>query len=586
MSMSPRPWQIPSFPDADLVPYSSLEGTVAADIAASLLQMALAGDGSTWPYYATEQTVDRALVHYWEDDWPIQIRLRRRGKVEILAPTHSALLMWLTAQPKDRVHFAKSITVSAQLTYTLADSLLQNDYWRDEQQLAGRYSAEDKSLLLQLVKQHHSYTFPFLAAWVPTDLQPLPANTEDAQAYTDLYNSLQRLLPEEAWENLSNHVESAIHGFIQSWSGLPNWMEHTVYLPGMRTPTPEETERAERQRKRWTTRHRLQETALEELFGEAGPKVLDELIFAEDFKLGEILLDRANPTVVQQFLALGLTTEDLKYVLRYQVLPIRSARGAPTGQAQDVPCQLCGGPIAEWIPSQRIITALRGHQVPVCGPCMDEVVPAIGLTITESRRNLAQSREEIARVIQELVLTTGVIPTADAAMYLASIDPAHLGAATVLYGQIPPTSMRNELFPAGWLEMLAVAGVLEFAHHGGIGGVQCTAKDGHPCRSLGEKLIDDWLSDHQIAHDIEPSYPFDAELNPNARLRADFLVGDGVYIEYFGLMNRPEYAQKAEVKRNLSARHGIKLIELFERDLTQVGLLSKLGWLVTPGSIR
>jgi len=42
----------------------------------------------------------------------------------------------------------------------------------------------------------------------------------------------------------------------------------------------------------------------------------------------------------------------------------------------------------------------------------------------------------------------------------------------------------------------------------------CRGIDGHMCRSLLEKSVDDWLAQHGVAHKCEPRYPRHPELNP------------------------------------------------------------------------
>jgi hypothetical protein len=62
-------------------------------------------------------------------------------------------------------------------------------------------------------------------------------------------------------------------------------------------------------------------------------------------------------------------------------------------------------------------------------------------------------------------------------------------------------------------------------------------------------------------------------------MRVDFLVED-VWIEFFGLMNRPDYQAKTELKKRLAMKHGLKLVELYADDLTDEGLMRKIGSLI------
>jgi hypothetical protein len=70
------------------------------------------------------------------------------------------------------------------------------------------------------------------------------------------------------------------------------------------------------------------------------------------------------------------------------------------------------------------------------------------------------------------------------------------------------------------------------------------AVDGHFCVSMQEKAVDDFLHQHGIDHAREPLYPFDKQLHPNTRRRADCLLSDGTFVELWGMPNDPTYAKK------------------------------------------
>lgn len=127
---------------------------------------------------------------------------------------------------------------------------------------------------------------------------------------------------------------------------------------------------------------------------------------------------------------------------------------------------------------------------------------------------------------------------------------------------LPPTTER------GWATWLARAGVLGDGWRPSRGYVSVAA-DGHLCRSLFERIIDDYLWATGIAHEPEPQYPYDAELNPYG-YRADWRLGDGRFVEAAGLMSETAYAKKMARKRELAARHGLELLVLTEADLVQL----------------
>ena len=90
--------------------------------------------------------------------------------------------------------------------------------------------------------------------------------------------------------------------------------------------------------------------------------------------------------------------------------------------------------------------------------------------------------------------------------------------------------------------------------------------DGHWVRSKAELLIDNWLYTRRppIAHAYERRLPVPEEAY------ADFYIPIGdFYIEYWGL-ETPEYSERQKRKRALFRRYGLKVIELEERDVTEL----------------
>jgi transposase len=82
-----------------------------------------------------------------------------------------------------------------------------------------------------------------------------------------------------------------------------------------------------------------------------------------------------------------------------------------------------------------------------------------------------------------------------------------------------------------------------------------TCDDGHPARSSYEHRVDNWLTEHGLAHEIEPRYPFDR------RYRADFLVGDA-YVEVWGVTHNPAYQRRKAWKIAQCREHGLRLVQI------------------------
>ncbi|PVG82141.1 hypothetical protein DDE18_15815 [Nocardioides gansuensis] len=119
-----------------------------------------------------------------------------------------------------------------------------------------------------------------------------------------------------------------------------------------------------------------------------------------------------------------------------------------------------------------------------------------------------------------------------------------------------------------WSEWLDLAGVLGEGTRQARG-TTVTASDGHRCRSLFERHIDDFLHHHGIPHEIEPYYPVHSELNATG-LRADWRLGDGTLVEALGLSGRPDYDVKVTRKVQLADLMSIRLILIYPRDLRRL----------------
>jgi hypothetical protein len=92
-------------------------------------------------------------------------------------------------------------------------------------------------------------------------------------------------------------------------------------------------------------------------------------------------------------------------------------------------------------------------------------------------------------------------------------------------------------------------------------GTMILANDGHLCLSMAEKEIDDFLFEAGIQHNKEVSYP-------DSGYRADWELFGSVtrtFVEYFGLMSKTTYAEKAKLKADIALAHGIELIAIYPR---------------------
>ena len=131
---------------------------------------------------------------------------------------------------------------------------------------------------------------------------------------------------------------------------------------------------------------------------------------------------------------------------------------------------------------------------------------------------------------------------------------------------LPPVQRVKQLFGT-WLGALIAAGLLVDGTRRLMRGTQCLARDGHVCFSLGEKTVDDFLTDLRLEHEKEPPYP-------QSNLRADFRVG-ATFVEFLGLKGNADYDEKISAKKRLCAGAGIRLLLIEPKDLASRGRLGR-----------
>jgi hypothetical protein len=122
-----------------------------------------------------------------------------------------------------------------------------------------------------------------------------------------------------------------------------------------------------------------------------------------------------------------------------------------------------------------------------------------------------------------------------------------------------------------WTDWLAQAGLLTDGVRTGRG-VTAIAKDGHLCRSLLERQVDDFLHDNGIEHEPEPYYPYDPADNVNG-CRADWKLSDGTFVEALGFTKDPAYMARARIKIALAERHGIPVVTVTHADLDKLAAI-------------
>ena len=136
---------------------------------------------------------------------------------------------------------------------------------------------------------------------------------------------------------------------------------------------------------------------------------------------------------------------------------------------------------------------------------------------------------------------------------------------TARLGYVVPGGHRKVY---SWTDWLGESGLLA----GGIRssrGVTVMAKDGHICRSLLQRQVDDFFYENGIQHETEPFYPFDPEMNLGG-YRADWRLADGTFVEALGFTNNPVYMIKAEHKIRLAKRYNIPIVTVTVANLREL----------------
>jgi hypothetical protein len=131
-----------------------------------------------------------------------------------------------------------------------------------------------------------------------------------------------------------------------------------------------------------------------------------------------------------------------------------------------------------------------------------------------------------------------------------------------------------------WLNALIQAKVVDSVRKTPRG-TMCLANDGHVCRSISEKIIDDWFSKNNIQHEKEVWYPKVDGIKKS--FRADWKVGE-YYIEFFGLIGQEDYDNKTKDKIAYCKERGIKLILIYQKDVQNLD--EKLQFLRSLPSFR
>lgn len=216
-------------------------------------------------------------------------------------------------------------------------------------------------------------------------------------------------------------------------------------------------------------------------------------------------------------------------------------------------CPLCGEPFTEDSLPEPFVVRLGMANLDVCSVCMDAAILAPGRKY--------KTAEPVLAYIRKLAdLAERVPPQGFGESIGDLVDvPRDMRLGIIQHLKTKPSRATIKTLFGSWFDALVAAEILDDGARRNSRGVQCRAKDGHMCHSLGEKTIDDTLFEMSIQHEREPPYP-------DSNYRADFKVGEHI-IEYFGLIGNADYDAKTEAKLTLAKAHRLQLICIYPADL-------------------
>jgi hypothetical protein len=261
---------------------------------------------------------------------------------------------------------------------------------------------------------------------------------------------------------------------------------------------------------------------------------------------------------------------DITDFVYFQVLREILSRYGACKHFEETPCIACGGMFYP----QTIANSIRVMGSSFCAGCISLATDDVGLYSKVYKGKVAQ-REFAIYGIQAFVELAGFLPGAaikpgkllskSTIRHLPKEEARDLAKAWAL---VPRPRAVKELFPS-WAHLLDAAGLLEGDYNPNSRGRRSISSCKHLCLSLGERYICEFLNNKKMKHTREPAYPHHEQLNPNGKLRADFLIGD-LWVEFAGLKGQPAYDSRMKNKVKLGKALDLNLLVIEPKDLVSL----------------
>jgi hypothetical protein len=222
-------------------------------------------------------------------------------------------------------------------------------------------------------------------------------------------------------------------------------------------------------------------------------------------------------------------------------------------------CRICERPAGQFS------TPECTEQIAYCHRCL--AIAANGLPNLEPTLDRATTRTTLAaRALADCEF--GGAAFVESQLANINTEPQHpLAAKDIDRRMILRIAIIRRRLP--WTHILIAAGLADDGVRLSRGTV-LKAVDGHLCLSMQEKAVDDFFHQNGIDHEREPLYPFDEQLNPRTRRRADWRLNDGTLVEMWGMPDDTRYAEKMHEKIELAERHQLRLIGLTFTDIRRL----------------
>lgn len=99
------------------------------------------------------------------------------------------------------------------------------------------------------------------------------------------------------------------------------------------------------------------------------------------------------------------------------------------------------------------------------------------------------------------------------------------------------------------------------------------SSNGDRCFSKAELTITDFLISKNISYKKEEMYKNYIQDERCGLKRVDWVIGNNVFVEYFGMPEKSYYYEKMQIKREICINSGIELVEIFFKDINKLNIV-------------